>query len=254
MTGVQTCALPICFSAQLGYEIEEETGKAIRKLAPTLQNISAERIQVELVKLITSDNPFWLKYAYDTGVTKVVLPELDFMMQTTQNNPHHRYTVGEHSLHAMEYVENDKVLRLGMLLHDVGKPQTKSTDEEGIDHFYNHAMQGTEIARKLLRRLKFDNDTIYKVTKIVCFHDYHVHLTPRGIRRAIVKVGEDIFPYLFAVKKADVLAQSEYQRAEKLEKLATMKVLYETELAAQNCVSLKTLAITGRDLDRKSVV
>ena len=64
----------IRFSAQLGYEIEEETGKAIRKLAPTLQNISAERIQVELVKLITSDNPFWLKYAYDTGVTKVVLP------------------------------------------------------------------------------------------------------------------------------------------------------------------------------------
>jgi len=238
----------IRFSAQLGYTIEEQTKEAIKKLAPTLQNISAERIQVELVKLITSDHPDWLRDAYTAGVTKVILPELDMMMETTQNNPHHQYTVGEHVLHSMKYVEKDKVLRLGMLLHDIGKPQRKSTDEKGIDHFYNHAAVGEEMARKLLRRLKFDNDTIYKVTKIVCFHDYKVELTPRAVRRAIAKVGEDIFPYLFPVKRADVLAQSAYQQREKLDHLKQLEKIYQEQLEANNCVSLKKLAVTGKDL------
>ena len=238
----------IRFSAQLGYTIEERTKEAIQKLAPTLQNISAERIQVELVKLVMSDHPDWLRDAYDAGVTKVILPELDMMMETTQNNPHHQYTVGEHVLHSMNYVEKDKVLRLGMLLHDIGKPQRKSTDENGINHFYNHAAVGEEMARKILRRLKFDNDTIYKVTKIVAFHDYKVELTPRAVRRAIAKVGEDIFPYLFPVKRADVLAQSDYQQQEKLENLEQLEKLYQAELDANNCVSLKNLTVTGRDL------
>ncbi len=238
----------IRFSAQLGYSIEENTRKAITKKAFTLKNISAERIQTELIKLVVSDHPYLLKDAYDTGVTNVILPEFDRMMQTTQNNPHHQYTVGEHALHAMEKVEKDKNLRLGMLFHDVGKPETKSTDKNGVDHFYRHAVTGHEITRKILRRLKFDNDTINKVTKFVLFHDYNVELTPRGVRRAIATVGEDIFPCLFLVKRADILAQSAYQQQQKLDKLATLQILYNNEMEAKNCVSLKTLAVTGKDL------
>ena len=237
----------IRFSAQLGYTIEQDTREAIEKLAPTLQNISAERIQVELVKLITSKNPYWLKDAYETGVTKIILPELDTMMETPQNNPHHQYSVGEHVLHSMEYVGQDKVLRLAMLFHDVGKPQKRIT-KDGIDHFYNHAAVGEEMVKKILRRLKFDNDTIYKVSKIVCFHDYKIELTPKAVRRAIAKIGEDIFPYLFDVKKADALSQSNYQRQEKLEKLETLKKIYDKVIEDKNCVSLKTLAVTGKDL------
>ena len=197
---------------------------------------------------MVSDHPYLLKDAYDTGVTNVILPEFDRMMQTTQNNPHHQYTVGEHALHAMEKVEKDKNLRLGMLFHDVGKPETKSTDKNGVDHFYRHAVTGHEITRKILRRLKFDNDTIKKVTKFVLFHDYNVELTPRGVRRAIATVGEDIFPCLFLVKRADILAQSAYQQQQKLDKLATLQILYNNEMEAKNCVSLKTLAVTGKDL------
>ncbi len=238
----------IRFSAQLGYSIEENTREAITKMAATLQNISAERIQAELVKLVVSDHPYLLKDAYDTGVTNVIFPEFDRMMQTTQNNPHHQYTVGEHVLHAMEEVQKDKVLRLGMLFHDIGKPETKSTDKNGIDHFYRHAAVGQEITRKILRRLKFDNDTINRVTKIVLFHDYKVDLTPSGVRHAIATVGEDVFPYLFLVKRADILAQSTYQQQKKLDKLTKMQTLYENEMEAKNCVSLKTLAVTGKDL------
>ena len=236
------------FSAQLGYEIEEKTKEAIKELAPTLKKISAERIQVELVKLVVSPHPDYLRTAYETGITAVVLPEFDKMMETEQPNPHHCYTVGEHTLHAMQSIEADKVLRLAMLFHDIGKPDTMSVDEKGVCHFYGHPELGMEMTRGILRRLKFDNDTLYKVTKLVRYHDYNIAPTPKGMRRAIYKIGEDIMPFLFPVKQADMLAQSSFQREEKQAYFETLKALYAKVLAEQNCVSLKTLAVSGSDL------
>lgn len=238
------------FSAQLGYDIEENTLKAIERLAPTLENISAERIQVELVKLLVSPNPDRLKIAYETGVTKVVFPEFDRIMQTMQNHPHHSYSVGEHTLLAMENVEPDKVLRLSMLFHDIGKPETRTVDENGIDHFYGHAKVSEEIARQVLRRLKFDNDTARKVCRLVLYHDYgnKEEPTPQLVRRAVNKIGADIFPLLFPVKEADMLAQSEYQRGEKQTRLLRWKACFEKIMEEKQCVSLKDLAVSGRDL------
>ena len=103
----------IRFAAQLGFEVEEETRRGMEELAPTLERISAERIQTELVKLVISAHPDYLRTAYETGITKQILPEFDLCMETPQNNPHHCYNVGEHILHSMPAVEADKVLRLG---------------------------------------------------------------------------------------------------------------------------------------------
>ena len=240
----------IRFSAQLGYSIEEKTAEAIRQLAPNLQNISAERIQVELVKLLVSPHPDYLRMAYDMGVTNVILPEFDRMMETPQNHPHHKYNVGEHTLHALLAVPCDRILRLTMLLHDVGKPDTLSVDEEGITHFHGHPTVGEELAKKILRRLKFDNDTIHTVTRLVRYHDYGNGVDPdmRIVRRGIQKVGEDIFPLLIPVRHADVCAQSDYKKTEKLELLDKWEHLYHEIIAKNQCVSLKTMAITGSDL------
>ena len=123
------------FAAQLGFTIETETIAAMELLAGNIAKVSAERIQVELVKLLVSDHPEKLLTAYETGLTAVFLPEFDRMMETGQNNPHHCYTVGEHTIQAVKNVPSDKVLRLTMLLHDVAKPACKVTDEQGIDHF-----------------------------------------------------------------------------------------------------------------------
>ena len=236
------------FSAQLGYEIEDKTAEAIKALAPNLSKISAERIQVELVKLVTSPNPDFLKIAYETGITAVILPEFDVCMETMQNNPHHCYSVGEHTLKAMKAVSPDKYLRLALLFHDIGKPAKKITDEKGIDHFYGHPVLSEEMTGQILHRLKFDNDTIYIVKKLVLYHDYETEQTPKSVRRAMMKIGEDIFPLLFEVKYGDIAAQSEYKREKKLEKLQAVKEIYETVIKQQQCVSLKTLAVTGRDL------
>ena len=236
------------FSAQLGYRIEEATKTAITALAPDLQKISAERIQAELIKLVISAHPDYLRIAYETGITAQILPEFDLCMETPQNNPHHCYTVGEHILHAMQAIEPDKVLRLGMLFHDIGKPQTMTVDEEGITHNKKHPAVGAEMTKKILRRLKFDNDTTEKVVKLVLYHDQDIGATQAGVRRAMNRIGEDIFPMLFAVHRADISAQSDYMREEKLRKFSYIEELYDTVRSQGDAVSLKDLAITGRDL------
>lgn len=240
----------IRFSAQLGYKIEKKTRAAVRELAPTLKAISAERIRVELEKLLVSPHPEYLKLAYETGVTEVILPEFDIAMETPQKHPHHRYNVGEHTLHALMNIEPDRILRLTMLFHDIGKPATLKVDSDGITHFHGHNVVGEEMTRKILRRLRFDNDTIHTVCRLVMYHDYGNSVVPdlRTVRRAVNRIGEDIFPLLFVVKKADVLAQSDYLRQEKLDNLVRWQQLYEEILEQKQCVSLKTLAVTGKDL------
>jgi tRNA nucleotidyltransferase (CCA-adding enzyme) len=236
------------FSAQLGHEIEQETGAAIRQLAGSLGCISAERIQVELVKLLISSHPDYLRKAWEMGLTAVFFPEFDQAMETTQNNPHHCYSVGEHLLHALLAVEPDKVLRLTMLLHDIGKPLTWTTDEQGVDHFHRHSEVSEKQAGQILRRLKFDNDTTNKVRTLVRFHDLDIESTPEAVRRAAVKVGPDLFESLLKVKQADVLAQSDYARHKKQQKLEELKATYAEVLAQKNCLSLKDLAVSGKDL------
>lgn len=236
------------FSAQLGFDIHRDTKQAIEEKVANLCNISAERIRVELDKLITSSNPDRLLVAYNLGITKVILPEWDVMMGTKQNNPHHSYSVGIHTLKAIEYIEQDSILRWTMLLHDVAKPFMRTTSKEGIDHFIGHEEEGAILANKILRRLKFDNDTIHIVTKLVQWHDVNLATTAAGMRRQINRIGIDIMPMLFLVKRADISAQNPITILEKLEKIKKGEGLYQDILAKQDCVNLNTLKINGKDL------
>lgn len=238
----------IRFAAQLGFEIEEGTKQGIRALAENLQYISAERIQVELIKLLISPHPQLLRTAYELGVTKVFLPEFDAMMETTQETPHHELSVGEHTLKAIALTESNKILRLTMLCHDMGKPEKKTMDENGRAHFKMHDVRSAEMTKELLKRLKFDNDTMRKVVKLVQFHDYRMPGTTRSVRRAMNKIGADLFPYYMQVRMADTLAQSMYNREEKLQNLQKIEDCYQEITEKDECVSLSMLAINGSDL------
>ena len=236
------------FAAQLGFSIDQETKDGIVELAPTLSNISAERIQVELIKMLVSPNPTMLRTAYELGITKIILPEFDAMMETTQETKHHMYTVGEHTLKSLEHIRSDKVLRLTMLLHDVGKPCMKTIDENGAAHFKMHDVKSAEMTKIIMRRLKFDNDTMNKVHKLVQYHDYRIPATSKSVRKAMNLIGEELFPMYLEVQKADTLAQSLYRREEKLANIAGKEACYKEILAKKECVSLKDLAISGSDL------
>lgn len=236
------------FSAQLGFSIEERTKEAIRGHAERLRQVSAERIQVELTKLVISPNPDFLRIAWETGITAVVLPEFDRLMEQPQNNPHHCFSVGEHTLHAMQAVRPDKCLRLAMLLHDVAKPLCLTTDAEGIDHFHGHAQKGERMAAQILKRLRYDNHTTELVSRLVKWHDVAIAPEKKAVRRAASRMGKELFPLILEVKAADLAAQSDYQRTEKREWLERLRSLYEEIEREGNCLTIKDLAVNGRDL------
>lgn len=240
------------FAGQLNFRIEHATRDAISTCHENLRDVSAERIQMELLKLLISDHPEILKEAYCTGLTSIFLPEFDQMMLTEQKNPHHCYSVGEHTLHAMRTIEPNPVLRLTMLLHDIGKPATKTTDAYGIDHFYNHYQVGAAMSKEILKRLKFDNKTIQLVSQLIAHHDIRFKNPKTNGRRHVRKVMHSIqpalFPYLLKVMEADVLSQSEYYQAEKLSILKETWEAYEEILSNKDCLSLKDLKINGNQL------
>lgn len=236
------------FSAQLGFYIDEATKAAITELALNLEKISAERIQAELVKLLISDHPDYLRVAYETGITAVVLPEFDAIMNCEQNDGLHEETVGEHTLKALLKVPNDKVLRLTMLFHDFGKPLTVSGTEEGETRFFGHPDISSELSREIMRRLKFDNDTTDKVKKLTAVHDLFIKNAPNRVRRAMSKVTKELFPYFLEVRKANILAWKEEAQESALAQLQELTSIYEGILERGECVCIKELAADGKDL------
>lgn len=238
----------IRFSAQLGFDIEKNTREAMTKKARHLQNISAERIQAELIKLLTSEHPEKLHEAYELGITEVILPEYDAIVGVSQNTPNHIYTVDKHTMIALKAVEATPVLRLTMLMHDMGKPAVKKTVEDGRDIFYRHPEVSARIAKTILKRLKFDNDTLDKVVRLVKWHGLKYNAEAVDVRKALNRVGRDIFDDFIKVQTADVLAKSPAVIERKLELLKEKTALYHQIIEENQCFEIKSLAINGRDL------
>lgn len=250
------------FSAQLDFSIEEETLSAATELAGTLKKISAERIYAELTKLLLSEHPGRLLTAYECDITEVILPEFDRMCETPQRHPAHYTNVGLHALDTVRLAkrmsefggENGfladefRYLRLGALFHDVAKPECHGTDETGTDHFHGHGEAGAEAVKKILRRLKADNATIDTVSRLVRWHDYPFVPEERPLRRAMNKIGGDLFPLLFELRRADFVAHAEPYRTEGPKNLREVWRVFTEIKARGECTSLKELAINGSDL------
>ena len=189
--------------------------------------------------------------AYKLGVTKIIFPEFDIMMETPQNNPHHKYSVGIHTIEAMKNIEAEHIYRWTMLLHDIGKPEAR-VEGPDKDHFKMHPVIGEEIARKILRRLKFDNQTIKQVTTLVRWHDRRFasfeEVNKKTIRRWVSKLTPELFARLMVVQRADINAQSDYHKEQKEQVLNETKRLFEEIIEEKNCLSIKELKINGKDL------
>lgn len=236
------------FSAQLNFMIDDKTKLACKEEAYRLKNISEERIRDEIVKIIMSDHPEKLIEAYELGLTKIVLPEFDLMMETKQETPYHLYDVGTHTIVALQNTPKDLITRLTVLLHDVGKPITKTIDETGKAHFFNHAIEGEKIAKSILRRLKFSNKIVDTVCFLILHHSDEYIAKPKYVRRAIRKISPELFPYYLDVQKADILGQSDLTQKEVLKENAKTRELYDEYIKDNNCFSLKDLAVKGNDL------
>lgn len=241
------------FAAQLGFTIEENTFLAIKQLVQNLKKISAERIQVELSKTLISDHPEFFKQMYESGITKVVLPEFDACVGVPQNSRYHCYDVSEHILKVVELVPPVLYLRLAALFHDIGKPVVRTTDELGFDHFKNHANESCKLAKGILKRLKYDNDTSKKVLHLIKWHDCFLETKKSALRKMISKVGLDIFPDLLILMQADAMSKHPTHIEESLQNLDKVEIAYEQIVADHECLTLHDLAINGNDLKRLGV-
>lgn len=238
------------FSAQLGFDIESETKGAATELANTLVNISKERIQAEMEKLIMSNHPEKLRDAYEMEITKWFLPEFDTMMECEQNTIYHKYSVGEHTIKVMENVEREHYMRWAALLHDIAKPIVKRTDKNGKDHFANHGPQGKEMSKRIMRGLKMDNKTIGIVSRLVECHDYiqDIEENEIAVRRSIKKIGNDIYPMFLKLAEADGKGKSEYGMEYGRDRLLYVKEAYEIILKRGDCYCIKMLGVSGKEL------
>ena len=234
------------------FVIEPKTREAIKAHRADLRYISAERIQTEMTKILTSPHPEIIRDMYELGVTEVILPEFDPLMKVEQRNPHHCLSVGEHTIKSMQEIEPTPVLRWTMLIHDTGKAVCHQF-EDGKDKYKGHSKVSEQYARDIMNRMKMDNATSRAVTKLVRVHDDRILAEPRTVRRAINRIGEDLFEEYCKVRRADVLAQSMYLREEKIKNLDDIDALYRQILAEKQCVSLKDLAVTGNDLIAEGV-
>ena len=238
------------FSAQLGFTIESNTRDAITRHVKDLKYVSAERIEAELTKLICSPHPEMMDEMYRLGVTAEILPEFDRMMETAQNTPHHYTDVGHHTIAVMQNISPGKVMRYAALLHDVAKPICKTTDENGVDHFKGHPAAGAPIAEEILRRLKMDNRTIEDVVRLVYWHDFGINgeMTQSTFRKGMSKMGIGHFPEYLEIRRADMAGQSNFRREEKQATVDHLVRLYEEQMEKKSALTVKDLAVKGKDL------
>ena len=243
------------FSAQLGFEIEDETKKAIKMLAPNLKSISKERICAEFEKIVLSDNVDRLMDAYRLGIIEYTLPEFAGMVECEQNTKYHSYNVGEHTIKVMQNVKKEHYIRWAALLHDVGKPMAKTTDEKGVDHFYGHGKVGKAIARNILRDLRMDNKTIGIVERLVECHDMIVDIpmNDTAVRRSINRIGGDIYPMFIELGFADSMGKSEYGAAAGMDCILYVKNAYDRIIANGECFDMSGLAVSGRDVIEQGI-
>ncbi len=218
----------IRFAAQLGFVIEEETQEAIRSLSPTLSKISVERIQVELVKLMVSAHPEFIDDAYRLGVTKVILPNWDEAMQNSNRQ--------SDVLELLQNVEADKVLRLTVLFYEMASVKLATEEEK------------EQFVKKVLKGLKFDNDTTNKVSKLVRFYEYKMEENRPAVRRALHEMSEELFLLHLKVQYGKNSVKDESEREEGTLHLKKIEAHYEEIKKFHEPIVLKDLEIKGSDL------
>jgi len=237
------------FATTLNFEIEDNTHETIKQLTQLLVEISQERIRDEFVKVIESDRAYHgILLLEDLGLLEHIIPELREGIGIGQNL-HHIYTVWEHNLLALKYTADKKyslAVRLAALLHDVGKPRSKH-GEGKYSTFYGHEVIGGKMTKQILSRLKFSNDIIDRVTKLVRYHLFYYNVdevTESSVRRLMVNVGPENMEDLLRVREADRIGSGTPKAVPY--KLRHLK--YVIDKVSHDPISAKMLALKGDDI------
>lgn len=239
----------IRFSAQLGFRIDNATRQAIDELACNLNNISVERINSELVKMLTSHHPgIIMNYP---SVLFQIIPELRGLWGFDLNEPDECYSAYGHTRTALNLTDfKDLIVRLAILFHDIGKPLCYSVDEFELKHYDGHEKIGAHLTDNIMRRLRFDTKTRERVVELVLYHDIELKADKYYIKTLLNALGVQQFKRLIELKSSIIQAQAEPYIAEKLEHLKHVKDIFNEILIKQECFTLRDLAIHGDDIKK----
>lgn len=235
--------------SSLHWQIEKETFLAIKKNAPLLKNISAERIRDEFIKIIiTKEASRGILLLEELGLLEYIVPELREGIGVTQNK-HHIYTVFEHSVRALNYASEKNYsleIRLAALFHDIAKPRTKKGEGPEAT-FLGHEYLGAKMTQKILERLKFSREVINKVVHLIKYHMFYYNVgevTASGVRRFIARVGIENVDDLMKVREADRIGSG----VPKAVVYKMRHLLYMIEKVRRDPISPKMLKINGNNL------
>lgn len=234
------------FCAVLGFSFDRDTEHALIKKRELLRWVAPERKRNELLSLLCGDFTFDVITRFPS-VLEELIPGFCEMDGFKQHNPHHIYSVLTHTAKAVSCAPKLPLIRLVMLLHDIGKPACFSIDQQGIGHFYGHAHKSETSAQNILSALKFDNTTKEEACLLIRYHDTPIEPSPKSVRRWLNRLGPKLFFSLIQVKTADTLALAPkyHNRTEVLVRLGRMA---EEIIRENSCFSLRQLQISGNDL------
>lgn len=242
------------FASVYDFTLDPETEAALRELAPTLENVAAERIREELFKLLCGPGVGRILRAFP-DVLSVIIPDLRPMIGYDQRNHHHHFDLWEHTVQGVENIPPQPALRLTMLLHDTGKPSVCTLDAKGEAHYAGHQAVSAEIADRVTAALRCDNATRDRVILLVRNHDIPlrtesgaVNLDRSFLLRRLNRFGEEDLRDLFRIHRADRIATGHSTREKEDSRLAERMAALDALLSEKPCFTLKDLAVTGRDL------
>ena len=235
------------FSSTLGFEIEKETAQSVIRNRHLLNNVAKERIRTELLKLLCGKDVKRILIDF-APVIFTVIPELEPMYKFAQNTPYHIYDVWEHTAVSVESVKPEPNLRMAMLLHDCGKPQKHTVDENGISHFKMHQQASYETALGILKRLRFSNADTEEISTLVLLHDLRPTGEKKNTLRLASKYGADTLKRLYDVFRADAMAQNPANLDGVLARIADSERFLDEAIKNETCLSLKSLAVDGNDV------
>lgn len=231
------------FASTFNFGIEDETFDAIKEYSQDIEEISLERINLELSKMLLVQKPSQsIKLLRKTGLLKVILPVIDDMYGFSQQNPYHEKDLFFHTMDVLDNVREDIILRLAALFHDTGKLYTKTVDENNIGHFYSHSEVSFDIARDYLKKLRYSNNIVELVSLLCKKHMIDTrNISKKGIRKLISIFGKENIHYLVELQRAD--AESTTLGGDD-----TLKNKVDEVLADEDVFCLKDMDIDGNDI------
>lgn len=235
------------FAAVLGFSIDPDTRRGAYENRRLLGAISGRRTRDELTRLLLGP---WAPQVLwqEREIIFAALPELSPLWGCGQESPYHRYDCWGHSLCAVHYAPASPPLRWAALLHDSGKPAVKTLDEKGQAHFFHHAREGAALAGRLLRRLEFPSSRLQEIVALVERHGQPLPITEKKIRKWMGQWGPKGLFQLLDLMEADTRALAEAPARERLPMIARARQMAEETGNQGGCLTLKDLAVNGRDL------